>query len=827
MRNWILFFLVFLSSITFSQSVTSPKDFLGYDIGSRYTCHYKVVDYFKKLATERSDKIKIEFYGKTNENRDLLLAYVSSSRNISQLEEIRKNNLRLCGVLTDKPGDVNMPSIVWLSYNVHGNETSSTEVSIKVLYELVSGKNDDVNKWLENTVVIIDPCLNPDGRDRYVNWFNQMVGKNPNADPAAREHEEPWPGGRSNHYNFDLNRDWAWQTQVESAQRIKIYNQWMPEIHCDFHEQSPESPYYFAPAAEPYHEVITPFQRSFQVAIGKNHAKYFDANGWLYFTKEIFDLFYPSYGDTYPIYSGSIGMTYEQAGNSSAGASIRVAENDTLSLSDRIAHHFTTSLSTIEMSSVNSKKINDEFKKYFDDLKNNGSGTYKSYVVSGSNSEKLSSLMELFEKNNISYGYGVQGTVVKGFNYFTGKEQSYNLSAEDLIVSTMQPKGALVRVLFEPQSKLSDSVTYDITAWSVPYAYGIDCYAVKEKIPAVSNKSNAKSIYPANQDFAYLIGYNSFNDGKLLAALLNNGIDVRYAESDFSFNGIKYSKGTLIVLRNTNKHNIDLMLKLCSDFNAKVSGISSGFMETGFDLGSDKIHKISGPRVALVSGDNTSSTAVGEVWHLFDTQLNYSLTLVNASSIENAELKNFDVLILPDGNYKFLTDKESNIRNWVKQGGKIIALEGAVSNLASGDWNFKQKEDKIDDKPMGYSDIKPYAQRERQSVANNTPGAIYKVELDNTHPLAFGYPSFYYSLKMNPNVYEFMKEGWNVGVIKQDKQLSGFVGSKAADKIKDGTVIGTLNYGKGTIVFFADNPIFRSFWENGKLIFTNAVFLVN
>ena len=210
--------------------------------------------------------MQLQTYGYTNEGKELLIAIVSAPENINKIDEIRKNNLRLTGLLNDKSADINMPTVVWLSYNVHGNEASSTEVGMKVLYELVSGKNEKVNNWLNNVVVIIDPCLNPDGRDRYVNWYNQMVGKNPNSNPLSREHDEPWPGGRSNHYNFDLNRDWAWQTQVETQQRIKKYNEWMPEIHCDFHEQYPSEPYYFAPAAEPFHEIITPWQRSFQTS---------------------------------------------------------------------------------------------------------------------------------------------------------------------------------------------------------------------------------------------------------------------------------------------------------------------------------------------------------------------------------------------------------------------------------------------------------------------------------------------------------------------------------------------------------------------------------
>ena len=246
--------------------------------------------------------VTFEKYGETNEGRDLVLTYISSPENLANLETIRLNNLAMAGLSKGNaaPATNKTPTIVWLSYNVHGNETSSSEAAMLTLYALVDPSNTRTKEWLQNTVVIMDPCINPDGRDRYVNWFNSVVGGKYNADPASREHSEPWPGGRSNHYNFDLNRDWAWQTQVESRYRLQKYNQWMPQVHVDFHEQGVNNPYYFAPAANPYHEVITQWQKDFQLLIGKNNAFYFDQNGWLFFTKENFDLLYPSYGDTYP-----------------------------------------------------------------------------------------------------------------------------------------------------------------------------------------------------------------------------------------------------------------------------------------------------------------------------------------------------------------------------------------------------------------------------------------------------------------------------------------------------------------------------------------------
>ena len=299
------FFALLFASLLFTASfaqLKSPEEFLGYKIGTRYTPHWKLVSYFQHVAQAVPSMVKMQQYGETNEHRPLYLAYISVAENISNIENIRQNNIRLANLSLDKAAPVeNTPVVVWLSYNVHGNETSSSEAALLTLYELVDPKNTQTKEWMKNTLIIMDPCVNPDGRDRYVNWFNSVVGTRYNPNPDAREHREPWPGGRTNHYNFDLNRDWAWQTQVESQQRMKEYNQWMPQVHVDFHEQGINNPYYFAPAAEPYHEVITKWQRDFQVTIGKNHAKYFDKEGWLYFTRERFDLFYPSYGDTYPV----------------------------------------------------------------------------------------------------------------------------------------------------------------------------------------------------------------------------------------------------------------------------------------------------------------------------------------------------------------------------------------------------------------------------------------------------------------------------------------------------------------------------------------------
>src|SRR5882724_5053712 len=407
MKNIISLFygLLILTGPSVAQNPPSPGSFLGYPLGSRYTPHFKIVNYFREVAQAAPDRVKLEQYGETYEGRPLLLAYIASPENLKRLEAIRVNNLKLAGVLYDKTApDEGGPAIVWLSYNVHGNEPSSSEAAMKTLYALVDPANAKAKEWLQHTVVVIDPCINPDGRDRYVNWFTMAVGKNPNPDPQAREHREPWPGGRTNHYNFDLNRDWAWQTQVETQQRLKKYNAWLPQVHVDFHEQGFNNPYYFAPAAEPYHDVITSWQRDFQIQIGKNNAKYFDQHGWLYFTKEEFDLFYPSYGDTYPTYNGAIGMTFEQGGGNRGGVAVITSDEDTLTLTDRLEHHFTTGMSTVEVASRNASKLVKEFRKYFSDASTKPSGEFRAWLIRNDQyGDRLERLESLLERNNIEW----------------------------------------------------------------------------------------------------------------------------------------------------------------------------------------------------------------------------------------------------------------------------------------------------------------------------------------------------------------------------------------------------------------------------------------
>lgn len=825
--------LVSLFLVSVNAQLKSPEQFLGYKIGSHFTPHWKVVNYFQHVAANAPTMVKVQQYGETNEGRPLLVAFISTAENIQNLEDIRRNNLRLAYMTLDKTTAVeNTPAIVWLSYNVHGNEASSTEASMMTLYALVDPSNAKTKEWLKNTVVVIDPCINPDGRDRYVNWFNSVVGKDYNPSLDAREHAEPWPGGRTNHYNFDLNRDWAWQTQVETQQRLELYNDWLPQVHVDYHEQGINNPYYFAPAAQPYHEVITPWQREFQVTIGRNHAKYFDEHGWLYFTKEEFDLYYPSYGDTYPIYNGAIGMTYEQAGNSSGGLGVMKEDGDTLTLVDRAMHHYTTSLSTIEVSSQNAARLVKEFHKFFNEAVTGGIGDYKSYIIKNTpgNEERIKALLELMDKNKIMYSAVKAGTA-NGYNYATRRMENFSLEANDILISSVQPKSALVKVLFEPNSKLVDSVTYDITAWSLPYVYGLNAFATKQNLASAGTWNiQPKNTHDAISAYGYALKWLGLQTAKTVAQLLKEGIKLRYAEEPFEIGDNKFDRGSILILKTSNSSGAwDVVRRVCVENSTTLYPISTGFVDKGFDFGSSKVHFIKPPKVALITGEGTGSNSAGEVWFLFEHELNYPITLINLNNLSRANWNAFDVLVMPDGNYSFLADKNSAeaFHDWINKGGKVIALEGAVSQLSKLDWAVKMKKtDDGDKKDSTYAALHRYEDRDREPLANITAGSIYKVELDNTHPLAFGYPNYYYTLKQDDNIYEFAKDGWNVGIVRKDEPVAGFVGYKLKPRLKDGLLFGVQNIGSGTITYFADDVLFRNFWQNGKLMFCNAVFLV-
>ncbi len=817
MKKFIVFAVWLLPLLAAAQALQSPSEFLGYELGTEFTRHHQVVDYYKYLASAAPDRVLLQEYGRTNERRPLLIATVSSAENLENLEAIRTAHLES----TSGRGNASK-AVVWLSYNVHGNESVSTEASMQTIFALLTEKKE----YLKNTVVIIDPCINPDGRDRYVNWYNQYKNSPYQVNPDSKEHHEGWLSGRANHYMFDLNRDWAWLTQVESQQRLAVYNQWMPHIHVDFHEQGVDNPYFFAPSAEPFHEVITPFQRSFQETLGRNHARYFDANGWFYFTKERFDLFYPSYGDTYPTYNGAIGMTYEQGGSGRAGLGVITGIGDTLTLKDRIAHHYTTGISTVEVASKNSDKLNEEFRKFYQSR----DYRYKSYVLNG-DADKKQALMKLLDQHGIEYGKASRGQA-KGFDYQTGRNGTKATNEESLIVSTNQAKGTLVKVLFEPDARLSDSLTYDITAWSLPYAYGLDALASTGLVSASPIEQNLTNTIPAKNAFAYVTDWSSMEDARFLADLLKAGIKVRTANYPFSLEGERFGRGSLIITRSDNPGE-EKQNELSEVFKKypgkKVFPVSTGYVDQGKDFGSNDVFMIKPVKVAVLSGEPTSTLRFGEIWHFFEQQLHYPLTVLDSEYFGRVDLSEYDVLVLPDGyGYRsFLTDSRlEEIREWVRGGGHLIAMGRALSALEGKDGFSIARNKGEDEKEEGEETPERYEESQRERMKQQITGAIFKTKVDPSHPLAFGYGDTYFSLKLGEDSYQFLDRGSVAYIEGTPSPVAGFAGSEARKTISESLVFGVERSGRGQVVYMIDNPLFRGFWENGKLFFVNALFML-
>jgi hypothetical protein len=826
MKRLLLLLTVLFVNFQFvnSQNIQSPEEFLGYKIGTRFTRHASVVDYFKHLA-ENSGMAQYHPYGKTYEGRTLSYTIISSEENLQNLEQIRNQHLQNAGITKGNPENDQQKAVVWLSYNVHGNEASSTEAAIKTIYELLTSRQE----LLENTIIIMDPAVNPDGRDRYVNWYSQVKATPYNTSPVAVEHNEPWPGGRPNHYLFDLNRDWAWATQVETQQRLKIYNEWMPHIHVDFHEQGIDDPYYFAPAAEPFHEIITPFQREFQTEIGQNNAKYFDEEGWLYFTKEKFDLLYPSYGDTYPTYMGAIGMTYEQAGHGRAGLGIETTEGYLLTLVDRVEHHFTTGLSTIEVTAQNVERLNSEFRKFY---QNRGLET-KSYAMNG-NPDKIAALKKLLDRHEILYNNASSGKI-RGYDYAENRQVRMEASENTLVINTNQPKGKMVQVLFEPSAQLVDSLTYDITAWSLPHAYGLEAVAsTREILTTTASETVAANNIADPSGAGYITKWNSMQDAKFLSALLKAGIKIRFTEVALENASQQFAPGSLIITKSDNRNLEDFdskLIAIANKHNRQLSVASTGFATSGPDFGSSSVKIINKPRIAVLRGKETSSLNYGEIWYFFEQELEYPVTSIGTDYFGSADLNQFDVLVLASGRYSDVFEDEEleKLTNWVKSGGKVIALDNAVSFFAGKEgFDLEENTFETEKDSTQKKNLVPYNQRERESIKNLITGSIIETQLDNTHPMAYGYDKTYRSLKLGNDSYSFLEDGYNVGYIDgEPKIISGFAGSEAKKKIANSLVFGEERMGSGSFIYMVDNPLFRAFWENGKLFFVNAVFFVN
>lgn len=835
MKKIIYSFCLMLAMVSSTQAqVQSPSEFLP-SYGKQITYYHQVEGYFKQL-TEKSTLIKHQKYGVTPELRDLNVFFISTPENLANLEQIRNNNLAAIGLSKNGSQMIGDKLIVWLSFNVHGNEFAGTESAMTVAYELVNPKNIETKKWLENTIVILDPCINPDGYSRYGNWLREISGKQTHPGLYDREHMEVWPGGRYNHNIFDLNRDWAWQTQPESQQRVALYNQWMPQVHTDVHEMGYESPYFFPPSAEPIHEFIEKYQKDFHNVLGKNMSQKFDAQNWMYNTSERFDLFYPSYGDTYPAYNGAVGMTLEQGGIG-AGRAVMMSNGNIVTIQDRLTHHATAVLTVVESAAAQADVLIKGFRGFMNNSRKTVKGNYKMYVMK--NNPKLIQLADLLKKNNIEFSYADASLKASGYNYSAKSDKGFTIEPNDLIVKVDQPKAVFTQVLFEPNQKLNDSLSYDITAWALPLAYGVEGYALKNSLgfkTKVTIEVNEKTV--PQKVYAFHIPWNNRISAQVLSLLHQNNIKVRSAMNKAIFGDVTVEPGGLLVTKADNPNVVDFektisdLVKIKTDYNY----INTGFSSNAKDVGSENFNLLKAPKVVLLSGKGVSSTEFGAAWFYMQETIDYPVSVVEVNNFNRLKLMDYNTLILADGNYTFSEEQQKKIGEWIKNGGKVIAMNGALSLFDGKEGYalspFASDEDKLNSEKENDSialkeRFLDFHDSERREISKSIPGAIIENVLNKTHPLSFGLGDKYFSLKTDSNHYSLLKNAVNVAYVPKDYKSYGFIGSQVKKKLNNTVSFAVEHKGDGTIVYMVDNPLFRGFWENGNVLFSNALFLVN
>lgn len=831
------------------ERVPRPDAFLGYSLGARFTHWDRIVAYLEQVAAA-SPRVKLWEYGRTYEGRPLMLVAISSPANIQRLEEIRQDHQRLADTTNLPEAERDriagrVPLVVWLAYGVHGNESSSAEAAMGVAYLLAAGQGDTA-RMLENMVVLIDPLSNPDGRERYVSGFEQRRGVEPNPNRFAAEHWEPWPGGRQNHYLIDLNRDWAWASQQETRHRIAAYRSWEPQVYVDFHEMGSESSYFFPPSAEPIHPQIDRRVVSWLETFGRGNADVFDKLGWVYFKGENYDLFYPGYGDSYPSLRGAVGMTYEMAGGGRGGLALALPDGTMLTLADRVARHLTTSLATLRTASANGRRLVEDY--VANRLK--AASEPRVYLWAGDQPESRA-LAELLTLHGIRVQQTTQATEIAAHSLTDDGEIGgvKRFPPGTYVVSTTQPLGNLIEALLERESPMSDAFVerqrqrleqnlsaqfYDITAWSLPYAFNVDTWVAPAPPAGLRSLTEVAAGIQGGKDEAalgYLVPPQGIATYRFAAELQKRRILHRVAMGSLS-GGTEMPAGTLFIPRRGNPANVgEVLQKLLQDGGLTARAVDSSFEMKGISLGSNEVEGVRPVRAGLVSGTGVDATSFGFLWHLLDEQIRVPHDRLDLAQLAQVDLSELDVLILPSGNYEEAigTRGREAVDAWVKAGGVLVAVGDSIEWLQKHEmtgiktWEPEKKaDDEENEDPEGGGPTEVEKSLESRPIF--TPGAILATQMRPNHPLTLG-------LRASPKV---LYEGTvvlkttgdprkDVLVAEGDPVVAGFAWPEAEERLSGSLLVGMETRGRGGVVLFAQDPAFRLFWRATTPILLNAI----
>lgn len=843
---------VLLPGGSYNPSIPTPQSVLGYNIGDRFTDFRNLEKFYDKLVAA-SDRVRRITYGETYEMRPLQLLVISSPQNLARLDEIKATNRKLTDPRNFKSkAEVEriintLPAIVWLSYGVHGNEACSPEAAMLTAYQLCAGMDQRTLDILDNLVVLIDPVVNPDGRERYVQWVNSTLGSKPNVNPDAIEHSEPWPGGRTNHYYFDLNRDWAWQTQKETRARIPVYRAWMPHTHVDFHEMGHTSTYFFFPAAPPVHTELPPEVKKWGMIYGKGNAEALDRLGQQYYVGESFDLYYPGYGDSWPTFNGAIGMTYEQAGGPRGALAVRKPNGDTLTLRQRALNHFTTGIATLETTVKNRKERLQDFYAFWESGLRNSSRVKGFLIKEGTDPNRAAQLVATLINQGIEVHQLQETTSLDAQRYYTAKSTKVSFPKGSYFISTLQPHSRLIKALLEPTTALPDTFFYDVSAWSLPVAYGLEAYTTGASLPSTAKKLSeiqrvTGKIIGGKAAFAYLIPWERNDAVKLVWSLLERGYAVHHATRPFQTAGRHFRAGTIIVFSSSRQETLHAdIAQLAETFGVDIYAAQTGLTDGGISLGSNHVRPLKKPSIAVVTDTPASPSAYGELWYFFDQEYHIPITAIRGRELGDINLSKYDVLIIPDGGeYRFVLDsiKVAKLKQWVQNGGVLVGIEGGAlflsKNRSGITTAIQESERKEDDKTKEEKEEEKarkevqkretlFERQERERL-ESIPGAIFKVLIDTTHPIGFGYDRELYVLKRNSTPFLLSEGALNVGRFAPDStETSGYAAKSKAKKVADAAFITEFRNGRGRVVLMTESVTFRMFWAGLHKLLLNAV----
>jgi hypothetical protein len=808
-------------TFSYDPGIPEPSSILGFEVGEWHANHSQVVQYYQAIAASSPRATLVE-YGRSYEKRPLLMLIVSSPENIGKIEEIKSSR---AGLRNGSAKPNQMPVVMYMGHSVHGNEPSGVNASLLSAYHFAAAK--EIEKDLENIVLLIDPAINPDGINRFASWVNSHKSYHPNGDPANRELNEAWPRGRTNHYWFDLNRDWLPVQHPESRGRISQIQAWLPNIVLDFHEMGTDNTFFFQPGIPSRNNPLTP-EKNFELTekIAGYHARLLDEIGSLYYTRESFDDYYYGKGSTYPDIQGAVGILFEQA--SSRG---HLQENvfGKISFPFTIRNQFTTALSSFEAA----RDMRVELNQYMVDFYKESKAAYaedddKAYIFGATEDYARSyHLADILLQHDIQLYSLEEDVSLNGVPFSSGSS---------FIVPLDQPQYKLIKSMFETRTEFQDSLFYDVSTWNMPMAFNLDYMALSSRIlnlAKVEDVSKGLAFRPgkvlgAAGAYSYAIEWQGYYAPRAVYQLMEKGYQVRVAHKAFQNQlGKLFNRGTILIEKGNSNATDEALyedLRQVASTNAiNIHALSTGYT-SGINLGSPSIDVLKQPNIALLIDEGIGSADAGEIWHLFDQRMEIPITLMSAGGLSGADLNRYNVLILPTGNYSRVGKAGlSKLKTWLENGGTLIARGTALNWLAANelaDFSFETPE-----KATG-ADQKPYADLINERGAKVTGGAIFNAKLDTTHPIGYGYPSE--DLRVFKSGNQFLKLSENPYanplVYTENPLANGYVHPENLELIKKKGVIQVSSKGQGRIIGFVDNPNFRAFWFGTNKLFLNAVF---